>query len=194
MKLKLKSTALLLLVTILSFGQIVKNQEWEFTNTVTLSGDVVIPSGASNGDVLTSDGSGNATWQASGSGVVRSETVTISSAQILAWHTTPITIVAAQGANTTIVPIHATITYTYGTSSYLGDTGIEFYLGGSWSVYSGALSLPNSVVYYKSLLVNAGVQGGSTTNQPLLVTSQSSNPISGDGTLKITVLYYTVNL
>lgn len=193
---KLKLTGLFLLVTILSFGQIVKNQEWEFTNTVTLGGDVVIPTGASNGDVLTSDGSGNATWQASGSSAIQSSTVIVSAAQILALHTTPITIVPAQGASTAIVPISMTVEYIYVSAAYATDQTLIFtYGGGTWLTLSSALALTQNTFYFRNLQQNAGVSGSNTyANGAFRITTPTSNPTAGDATLKITTYYAVSNL
>lgn len=47
-------------------------------------------------------------------------TATLSSAQILALHTTPVTVLAAQGANKVILLSHIYAKYNYGTAAYAG--------------------------------------------------------------------------
>lgn len=196
---KLKLTALLLLATIFSFGQIVKNQEWEFTNTVTLGGNVVIPTGASNGDVLTSDGSGNATWQASGSGAVQSATVTLSSADILSLHTTPVTLVAAQGAGTVIVPIRITAYLDYNSVPYATDvlTRICIDPTGISAIY-GTLTLTGNTDDVVQSITGAtlSISGSISTlfNSPLVAFAPTSNPTAGNSSVKFNILYSVINL
>lgn len=193
---KLKLLSVLLLASLFSFGQIVKNQEWEFTNTVTLGGDIVIPTGASNGDVLTSDGSGNATWQASGSGVMQSATVTLSSANILSLHTTPITIIPAQGAGTVIQLIAMTISMSYNSVPYATDVTLRL-LNGVSVVNQDGSCLSSASDYYanKSLQSNYSVAGSNTfENVAVTMTTPTSNPTAGNSSVKITVLYSVVNL
>jgi hypothetical protein len=60
---RLKLTGFFLLATLLSFGQITKNQEWNFEKKVTFDDSVRIVDGAQIGYVLTSDSRGIATWQ-----------------------------------------------------------------------------------------------------------------------------------
>lgn len=191
-----KLTGLFLLVTLFSFGQIVKNQEWKFEKKVTLDDSVRITTGATSGYVLTSDTRGIATWQASGSGVVQSATTTISSAQILALHTTPITLVAAQGASTAIVPISMTVEYLYSTAAYATDNTLIFtYGGGTWITIGSGIAGTSNVFYLRNAQVNAGVSGSNAySNSAFSVTTPTSNPTAGSGTLKITVLYSVVNL
>jgi len=193
---KTKLLSVLLFGFLFANSQVVKNQEWEFNNKVTLNGSVVIPTGASNGDVLTSDGSGNATWQASGSSAIQSSTVTVSAAQILALHTTPITIVAAQGANTVIVPISMTVEYIYVSAAYATDQTLIFtYGGGTWLTLSSALALTQNTFYFRNLQQNAGVSGSNTySNGAFKITTPTSNPTAGNATLKITMYYAVSNL
>lgn len=64
---KLKLTVIFILTAIMSFGQIVKNQDWEFNQRVSIAGALKYTYGTPiNGYVLTTDGSGNATWQIAG--------------------------------------------------------------------------------------------------------------------------------
>ena len=60
-----------------------------------------------------------------GGGVVLSATVTISSAEILAGLTTPITIVAAPGAGKVIQPVLSFYSLQFGTVAYTNSTGFS---------------------------------------------------------------------
>lgn len=75
-----------------------------------------------SGQVLTSNGAAALpTFQSFGSLVILHTTITLTSAQIKAITTTPITIVAAQGAGTVVVPLLATTKFVYGgTNAFTG--------------------------------------------------------------------------
>jgi len=195
MKLKLKSTALLLLVTILSFGQIVKNQEWEFTNTVTLSGDVVIPAGASSGSVLTSDGSGNATWQSSG-GSIQSATVTLSPSDILSMHSNPITLIPAQGANTFISVLSVVAFLDFNSVPYSVDPTYRVEYDNGSGIIQNSNALSYSADYLARNYTSTISTSGSITiiNSAVRITTPTSNPTLGDSPLKVTILYTVINL
>jgi hypothetical protein len=107
-----------------------QNQNYLHTGEVEFQGGVKIVNGAEGvGKVLTSDASGNASWVSSSAGVLQSATVTITSAQILAIKTTPITLVAAQGVGTVICPIRAVAYIAYNSVPYATDITPIYYLG-----------------------------------------------------------------
>lgn len=173
-----------------------QSQDYLHTGSVEFQSGVKITTGAAANRVLTSDASGNASWQAIGGGAVQSATVTLSSAQILSLHTTPINLVAAQGANTFILPIALTVQYTYGTTDYVTDDSLRFtYDGVVWTQIGSALAPSQNVFYIRNQLQNVGAQGQNFyDNANFQVTTPSSNPTGGDGTVKITVLYSVINL
>jgi hypothetical protein len=176
-------------------AQIVKTQEWQFDNTVTLGGDVVIPTGATSGYVLTSDVSGNATWQVSGTGAVQIAEVTLSSAQILSLHTTPITLVAAQGANTVIAPIRYITYYDYNSISYTTETTLIVQLGGvTQTTFFSVLSLSSDALFFGNPSNTSQQAPIPQINGDLTITTPTSNPTAGNGTVKIRVLYSVINL
>jgi hypothetical protein len=173
-----------------------QNQNYLHTGDIEFQGGVKITTGAVNGHVLTSDGTGNATWGASGSGVVQSATVTLSSADILSLHTTPIVLVAAQGAGTVIQLISATYSMTFNTTPYATDTTLRILNSGT-VIQSDGTALSTASDYYRnsSLLTNYSVAGVNTyENGDVTVTTPSSNPTAGDSDVTITVLYSVINL
>jgi len=193
---KLKLTGLFLLATLLSFGQITKNQEWEFEKKVTFNDSVRITDGATNGYVLTSDSRGIATWQASGAGAVQTATVTLDSADIVSLHTTPVTIIPAQGAGTVIQLIAMTISMDYNSTPYATDVTLRLLNGVSVANQDGSC-LSSASDYYanKNLQSNYSVAGGNTfENVAVTMTTPTSNPTAGNSSVKITVLYTVVNL
>lgn len=187
---------LLLFASLFSSAQIVKNQEWEFSKKVTFDDSVRITTGATNGYVLTSDTRGIATWQASGSGVVQSATVTLDSADIVSLHTTPITIIPAQGSGTVIQLIAMTISMDYNSIPYATDVTLRLLNGVSVANQDGSC-LSSASDYYanKNLQSNYSVSGGNTfENVAITMTTPTSNPTAGNSSLKITVLYTVITL
>lgn len=191
-------SALLLLSFLFSSAQIVKNQEWQFNNTVTLDGDVNITSGTPGaGKVLTSDGSGGATWQASGTGAVQSVTRTLTSAEILAIHTTPIVIIPAQGAGTTIVFIQGTYSMSYNTTPYATDITLRIFNGVNVAGQDGgALAATDDYLSVRGMMQNFSTTGGVSLyeNVDITVSTPTSNPTAGDSDVTITLFYSVVNL
>lgn len=174
-----------------------REQNYIYVGDFEAQGNFAITSGSPGvGKVLTSDGSGNATWQSSSSGVILSSTVTLTSAQILQLHTTPITLVAGQGAGTVILPIAAMISMTYNSAAYATDTSLLYTLGGgSYTTQSGVLALTSDFASIRTFLQNATISGSIYwDNGALEVTTPSSNPTLGDSDLKITVLYSVISI
>lgn len=179
-----------------------QNQNYLHTGEVEFQGGVKIVNGAEGvGKVLTSDASGNATWTSSSAGVLQSATVTITSAQILSIKTTPITLVAAQGANTVIIPIRITASMDFATTPYGGDIIMKVTLDPSFITTNffnlsiiGASS--DAIVSASAAALSLSTSSGLTylTNAPLTLTTSLSNPISGDSNIKLTVLYSVITL
>jgi hypothetical protein len=61
--------------------------------------------------------------------VLSSVAVTLTSAQIKALHATPVQILAAQGANTAVIPIEATFQYKFGTVAYTNAASADIVIG-----------------------------------------------------------------
>lgn len=70
------------------------------------------------GQVLTAQGDGTALWKSGR----RKDTVTLSSADLLDLHNTPVTLVAAPGAGKYLVPTHAVFSFTVGGGSTYNET------------------------------------------------------------------------
>lgn len=92
-----------------------------------------------------------AAWVASNS--PRKATVTLSSADILALHTTPVQLVAAPGAGKVLAPMHAILSYTFGTVSY-NETGSS----PTWGFPSGS-------TYTNLGTIGASISNGQTSTQ-----------------------------
>jgi hypothetical protein len=122
--------------------------------------------------------------------------VNISPAQILAFNTTPIVIVPASGINTVNVISSITVSCTFASAIYSGDTSLIAYFPTSADILYEGLSLltfsTTSITQMNN--VNIGSQTYQyVTNQALLLSTGISDPLSGDGTIKVTVIYQTIN-
>lgn len=135
-----------------------------------------------------------------GAAVVQVSTVTLSSAQILALGTTPVTLVAAV-AGKIIVPVSMCTVLTYGTTTYV-ETGsprafIGPTFGGSgWGSIVSGVAIPgtnNSAAISDVTGSLAGDREALTllTGQPLRL-DENNAVTTGDGTLAITTTYYLV--
>jgi hypothetical protein len=175
-----------------------QNQDYVHNGDIEFNAGVKVTTGATNGYVLTSDASGNASWAASGSGVVQSATVTITSAELLNIHTTPIELVAAQGAGTVIVPIQITLWIDYNTTAYATDVALRLYFDDnvtSWLNLGAVLDKTADYFLMRSIQVTAAATGANFfDNTNLAISTALSNPTAGDSDVKITVLYSVINL
>jgi hypothetical protein len=119
-------------------------------------------------------------------------TASLTSAQILTLGTTPVTIVAAQGAGTVIIPVQAFGSLTFLTSQY-ANAGV---LNLSWNGANGiaAANLSSNLIAAASQVASQGglsvatIATASLANLPLTVHSTGA-VTAGAGSWKLTVLY-----
>lgn len=123
--------------------------------------------------------------------------VTITSAQILTLGTTPVVIVPASGVNTINVISSITVTCNFITTAYDTSTQISVYYAAATIAYYigfdllGFTSSGISNVYR----IESAVQNFQlVSNAPILLDAPLGDPMTGDGTIKVTVVYQTINL
>lgn len=106
-------------------------------NVGSVSGD---PSAPSNGDLWYDSAANELTARINGANValgaggganIAIASVSLSHSDILAMFGTPITVVAAQGAGTVIVPVFAVLTYNTSAGAYTGGGAIGLYFNGA---------------------------------------------------------------
>ena len=124
---------------------------------------------------------------------LQSTKVTLSTTQLLNLFSSPVTLIVAQGANTYIQIIRATVFFTYGTQAYdfvagageiVLETGTDD--AGSWagSVYNSAVN----VAYNSTLIENVKL----SANSALTIKALTQNPTQGNGTAIVNILYRVI--
>lgn len=125
--------------------------------------------------------------------------VTLTSAQILALNTTPITLVAAPGAGEWYVPVLLVINFQGGTVAYTdGGGGAVNIAVGSWSsnitnnnVFTGTASLRNHASYELTGIATAAATP-TNENAAITITKATGNFAAGNGTASV-LLYFNVH-
>lgn len=126
---------------------------------------------------------------------LRKATVTLSSADILDLHNTPVTLVAAPGAGKWLVVHRWGTFYKYGTAAYATDSASPAFVLGNvtygndnpWPGVAASSNRISSSVF--ELISNA--DDTDIVNQALTLVANGSIFTDGDGTLTVTV-WYTV--
>ena len=123
-------------------------------------------------------------------GALRKATVTLSSADILDLHNTPVTLVAAPGAGKWLVPVQFVAYFTAGASEYLsgGSVVAAWYWGTERRADIADLSGTTSAVAVTA--VTATGNASDVVNKAILIGAVDALTL-GDGTLTVTV-WYTV--
>lgn len=167
----------------------------------------------SSGTVLTSNGAGNLpTFQAVPSSGILSTSVTLTQSQIVACHTTPVQLIAGQGANTIVVILDLVFKLVIGATPYaLTGNSFAFGFGSSSTTIPGSCvampisggaiaSVSSSTIYFScspftgsvsgttsNPLVGTGVGVTSGVNTQIAFTSTTNNPTGGTGSGNSTI-------
>lgn len=116
--------------------------------------------------------------------------IVLTSAQILALNTTPITLIPAPVTNAAIIVHHANAKITYKTATYTGSNALQLqYTDGSGAV---AASFASSALLDKAATTVATTPGlacNPVLAAALVASVPSANPAVGDSTIAIEVIY-----
>lgn len=124
--------------------------------------------------------------------------VSLTSAQILAINTAPITLIPAPGANKVITILGFATALNYGTTTY-SATAINFYYG-NVSGASTAIGISATLLSATASAYQNG-RGSAASEAPVaqfanqaIVASAAANPTTGNGSLDIDLWYTVSNL
>jgi len=127
--------------------------------------------------------------------VKQTATIAVTSAEMLAINTTPKTLVAAQGAGTIIVPKSITVKHTYVSTTYDTDTLVfAKYDSTGKPGASGGLTIASTAT---SWIIVSSINAATTddiTNKALILSSNTADPETGDGTFEIVVEYSVITI
>jgi hypothetical protein len=121
--------------------------------------------------------------------------VNLTSSQIKNIKTVPVAIVPASGINTVNIISSITVSCTYAAVTYTGDTNLVAYFPTAYDkLYEGIDLLGFTTTSITQMNnINIGAQTYQyVANEALLLSTITSNPTTGDGTIKVTVIYQTI--
>jgi hypothetical protein len=146
---------------------------------------------------------GDGTFKTPGGGI-QSATVTLSSAQLLALNSSPVTIVAAPGAGKIIAPVALCMRNSGGTA--YDDSASSNSTGLYYNAYTGAAAVDDSGISSLATQAVGSAQAVSTSlqqniypladiaDQPIVAYSPVGNMTTGNGTITVTMYYLTITL
>lgn len=157
-------------------------------------GCILIQSTDSNIFINTATGLTTPVWKkVNSTSTDSSVTVSLTSAQILALHTTPITLVPAVSGKSIIVDSYV-FTMNFVTSAYTGANNVEFrYTNGTGTKV--AADTPSTVLDISSGTANyLGTNTASllSVNSPVVAVVPTANPAAGAGNAVVTINYRLV--
>lgn len=129
-------------------------------------------------------------------GLLLVKKVHLTSAQILALYSTPITLVPAPGAGYAVIIERIVGKATYSTAAYTGSNNLEFrYTNGSGAKVATDVEEAFINVASGTLLTSvAGLEAefAPVANAAVVVCVPSQNPAAGSGVIDLTVMYRLV--
>lgn len=125
-------------------------------------------------------------------------TLTLSSTQILALNTTPLTIVAAPGAGKYIEVISASATMTFSSVAYATNTTLQLIQEASQTAQMENTGMLISTITKNTRFIDSAAAAAGntqiTTNAGLQVKVATGNPTLGDSIVKIKLVYRIVTI
>ncbi len=152
------------------------------------------PGAGQDGQVLQWDNN-TTNWTYTTVGRVQIVSLTLSNAQILALNSTPIEVIPAPGADRAIVLVgEPHFSYDFGTAAFGPNDNIEV-LAGTELYYTITDALNGSVdTFTVGTLGYTTADRSAVANQPINVSVAAGNPTLGDGTGKLFVQFYIIDL
>jgi hypothetical protein len=116
--------------------------------------------------------------------------VTLSSAEVLALNSTPITLIGAPGAGKISVVASCIFQYNFNTAAYVSAGNFNLVMGSNNIIQLGGVITLGSSIIKQSAPSSATV----LANTSLQATVTVANPTTGDGTIDIYLWYYVLTL
>jgi hypothetical protein len=124
--------------------------------------------------------------------------LTIATADVLTLNTTPLTIVAAQGAGTAIEVISANVKIDFNSAAYATNTTLLLIISGANTHSAIATNVLTSTVSSQKYITTIGTGTATATqiieNADLQVQVQTGNPTAGDSDITVYVTYRIITL
>jgi len=121
--------------------------------------------------------------------------VTLTSAQILALNTTPITLVAAPGAGYYVSVSEALAYLTFNTTAYTGTNAANItYTNGAGAAATGTLASSFLDSSSSAAVKAIAVAVTPVANAPIVISVGTANPAAGDSTITVDIAYRIVKL
>lgn len=132
----------------------------------------------------------------------QSTTITLTSAQLLALHATPITLIPAPGAGQMILLQQTSMEYVFNTTAYTVPGGAQLrtlingVTVGADIAATGLLDQNASTIgYSRAANQTTGIATATLANQPLTITNTNATEFTlGNGTLVVNVLYNIISV
>lgn len=122
--------------------------------------------------------------------------ITLSAAQILSLNSTPITLIAAQGVGTVIVPTNISSNLIFNSAAYTTHTTLDYNLGTTLVTTDAVSLLATNEAITLNPIPTIQVVGATPNiiNAPLTVTVAGGNPTVGDSPISIYIYYQILTL
>lgn len=129
---------------------------------------------------------------------IQSTSLSIASADVLQLNSTPLTIVAAQGAGTVIEVVSAFVGIDFNTAAYASSTTLYISCDGATDPQYVGGTVLNATLTSNRKLVDQNASAATDTqlieNTDLVVSVPTGNPTAGDSDITVRVLYRVITL